>query len=456
MINIIVYSSRKTNRLTFVLDWLIKEQLRLDYEIVQDEREVQGLPFFISYGKLFSNALSIPDAGLLWEKGVREHDIKTGSWNQIPTLYDASSSGHSLPFDLFSALFFLLSRYEEHYSYTPDQHGRYPATASVLYKNKWLQRPLADEWLQGIRNMMQEQFRISTPPATFSFLPTYDIDIAWSYKNKGFVRIAGAQARDVWARNKAVYKERLAVVLNNKPDPYDSYDWMRQLHTNTGNRPIYFILTSLKTTDRDKNISPSHPKMQKLVQDISQYAEIGLHPSYYSDNDDDLPREKETLEKTVHKYISISRQHYIKMKLPDTYLRLLRSGISQDYSMGYGTHFGFRAGTGQSFFWYSLNNEFTTPLRIHPFCFMDTTAMFEEKLSLSESFDRLRAMTKILQRCNSRLTTVFHNFSLGSAPEWLWWKGAYKEFLDQSIYGKDKKGRDFPADAPAEEKPAEQ
>jgi hypothetical protein len=178
--------------------------------------------------------------------------------------------------------------------------------------------------------------------------------------------------------------------------------------------------------------------MQKLVQELAEYGEIGLHPSYYSDKDDALSVEKETLEKIVHKNINISRQHYIKAKLPDAYLRLLKTGISQDYSMGYGSHFGFRAGTGQSFLWYSLNNEFTTPLRVHPFCFMDTTAMFEEKLTLNDSFDRLKAMTKLLQKSNSRLTTIFHNFSLGTAPEWLWWKGAYKEFVTQLMNGNHK------------------
>lgn len=432
MDRMIIYSSKKTNRLLFVLDWLIKEQLKLDYDLVQDENALKSMPFFISYGKSFSNALSIPDSGLLWEKGVNEHEVKTGSWNQVPTLYENNTTPQTLPFDLFSAIFFLLSRYEEYYTYTPDAHMRYPATQSILYKNKWLQRPILDEWVQGLRNVLRDQFNINTPQVSFSYLPTYDIDIAYSYKYKGFVRIAGAQARDIWARNKAVYKERMAVVLNQKQDPYDSYDWIKQLHNNYDARPIFFILSSLKTTDLDKNILPTHPKMQRLVKHLAEYGAIALHPSYYSDNDDTLAKEKETLEEIVHKNINVSRQHYIKASLPGTYLRLLKNGISQDYSMGYGTHLGFRAGTGQSFLWYSLNNEFTTPLRIHPFCFMDTTAMFEERLSLADSFDRLKAMTKILQKSNSRLVTIFHNFSLGSAPEWIWWKGKYKEFFEET------------------------
>ena len=430
MKQILVYSSKRSNRLTYVLDWLLKEQLQMDYTLVHETQGLEKSGFLISYGNhTLPGALSIPDVQLLWDKGVTEHDIATGTWGLVPTLYDASKSAFTLPFDLFSAIFFLLSRYEEYYTYTPDAHNRYPATQSILYKMRCLQRPLIDEWIQTLRELLRNQFGVHTPEPKFTYRPTYDIDIAYSYKYKGFVRTAGAQARDIWARKKDVYKERWAVVLNQKQDPCDSHDWMRNQHLNKEPRPLFFILAANKTTLYDKNILPTHPRMQQLITQIATYADIALHPSYFSDNDETLSEEKETLEKILQHPITVSRQHYIKLKLPDTYLRLMRCGISQDHSMGYGTHFGFRAGTGNSFFWYSLNNEFATPLRAHPFCFMDTTAMFNEKLSLNDSFDRLRSMTKILQRTGSHLNTVFHNFSLGSAPEWVWWKGKYKEFL---------------------------
>jgi hypothetical protein len=430
MKQLLVYSAKKSNRLSYVLDWLFKEQLEMDYRLVHDTQGLENAGFMFAYGNAsLPGALSIPDVQLLWDKGVTEHEISTGTWGLIPTLYDASEALYTLPFDLFSAIFFLLSRYEEYYTYTPDAHDRYPATQSILFKMRCLQRPLIDEWVQTLRELMRNQFGIHTPEPKFSYRPTYDIDIAYSYKYKGFVRTAGAQARDIWARKKEVYKERMAVVMNQKADPYDSHDWIRSLHANKVPRPLFFILASAKTTPYDKNISPSHLKMQKLIKQIAGYADVALHPSYFSDNDETLANEKAVLENIVQQAINISRQHYIKLKLPDTFLRLMRCGISQDYSMGYGTHLGFRAGTGKSFFWYSLNNEFTTPLRTHPFCFMDTTAMFDEKLSLNDSFDRLRSMTKILQRCGSHLNTIFHNFSLGSAPEWDWWKGKYKEFL---------------------------
>src|SRR5436190_23392729 len=100
MNHITLYCPQKSNRLLFVLDWFLQEQLKLDYTIVHDEAALKQLPFFISYGKAFHNALSIPDTGLLWEKGWQEHEVKVGNWNRIPTLYQVNDSAHLLPFDM--------------------------------------------------------------------------------------------------------------------------------------------------------------------------------------------------------------------------------------------------------------------------------------------------------------------------------------------------------------------
>ena len=225
--------------------------------------------------------------------------------------------------------------------------------------------------------------------------------------------------------------ERISVNGGKKKDPFDSFDWLRELHKKTGHTPLYFILASLQTTDFDKNIKPTKPKMRQLIQRLSSEGIVGMHPSYYSDK---FPaywkKEKNLLEQITDKSITRSRQHYIKTLLPDTYERLLINGIRDDYSMGYGTKLGFRAGTGATFHFYNLAEERATDLRIHPFSFMDTTAFFEENLNAPEAFELLQNMKETLQTCNSQLITVFHNFSLGSSEEWKGWNEAYEKFLE--------------------------
>jgi hypothetical protein len=139
--------------------------------------------------------------------------------------------------------------------------------------------------------------------------------------------------------------------------------------------------------------------------------------------------EKKLLEQISGRPARISRQHYIRIKTPDTWRLLIKNEITEDYSMGYGAYLGFRAGTGASFLWYDLLNDSVTKLRIHPFCFMDTTARYEAKLSITDAFAKLEAMSRILEKTGSTLTTVFHNFSLGTSNEWKGWRQAYEHFL---------------------------
>jgi len=425
---LIVFSTGNSSRLDFILQWLFKEIYAIDYRLVHNESALTDLPFFISYGKVFPNALSIPDAGLLRQRGINDQDINIGSWNDIPTIYANNAQGYSLPFDLFSAIFFLLSRYEEYYSYRPDKHGRYPAKESILYKNGWLQRPIVDEWVLALKQLLQQK-ATAIKNTDFEYQPTYDIDIAYSYLNKGKKRIQGAQLRDLLKGKISSVIERKQVLEGKLKDPYDSYDFITTAHNKT--KPIYFILAALNTTDYDKNILPDTMEMHRLIKRLQKTGPIYLHPSYYSNEGDTLRREKHLMEVITGETISSSRQHYIKLVFPATYKILLANGINHDYSMGYGSHLGFRAGTGRSFYWYDLLNESVADLRITPFCFMDTTAFFEEKLSVSEAFRALRYMTEKLKKTGSRLTTIFHNFSLGTEAQWAGWKDAYGHFLKE-------------------------
>ncbi len=433
METIVVYSAGSSNRLAYVLDWLFKERLQLNYTLVHNEHELGSHPFFIAYGKALPGGISIPDNGMLYDKGKEEYDINKGEWDGIPVIFSASKNNYTLPFDLFSALFFLLSRYEEYYPYTPDKHGRFPATQSILYKNGWLQRPLADEWVRAFRKLMQAESGHAIPALPFVFRPTYDIDMAYSHLHKGVGRIVGAYMRALIKGDVRQISERTQVLKNKQKDPYDSFRWLRQLHREYDVKPLYFVLAAHKTTAFDKNIHPQHPAMIRVIKNLAKDGAIGSHPSYFSDQGDTINKEIKTLEHISGHKVHISRQHYIRFRMPDTCRMLLREHITDDYSIGYGAHLGFRAGTGNSFLWYDLEQETVSALRLHPFCFMDTTAHYELKLSASEAFEQLGMMSRILEQTGSTLVTIFHNFSLGTSSEWKGWKQAYEHFMQEKL-----------------------
>ena len=340
---IVVYSAQSSQRLRYVLRWLFRELLHTDFLLITDKEDVVNIPFFISYGERLPNALCIPDNGLLWQTEIREHKVETGYWNEIPTLYPHTDSGFDIPFDIFSAIFFLLSRYEEYCPFEADKHGRYPATESLLFKIGALERPLVDEWVFAFYDLLKHRTDVEMSLSEFQYRPTYDIDIAFSYKFKGFARTAGAFAKDLLQRNFSNFTERAAVVFSSKQDPYDSFDWLRQLHKQYGLRPHYFVLSTLSTTAFDKNIHPEKASMQQLIRSFEGEGSVGLHPSYYSFRKEVFTEEKKILERIVQAQVTQSRQHYIRLQMPQTYRFLTEQRISDDWSMGYGSHLGFRA-----------------------------------------------------------------------------------------------------------------
>lgn len=431
MDSIVVYSPRSSPRLKYVLDWLIKERLQTSYILTHDEQEAMSARCCITYGSALPGCTNIPDAGLLWQTTIQPQELNTTLWENIPVLYPVDGADSDLPFDLLAALFFLLSRYEEYGDFVPDKHDRYPATASILYKKGWLQRPLADEWVCTFRKQLMAATGIILPEQHFLYQPTYDIDMAYAHLHKGLKRLLGALMRALLKGDVRQLSERTQVLKNKQKDPFDSFRWLRQLHREYGCTPLYFVLSAQKVTAYDKNIHPLHPAMMRVTKNLAKESTLGIHPSYYSDIGNLVSQEKKILERVAGQQITISRQHYIKIKTPDTYRLLLQNGIVHDYSMGYGAHLGYRASTSNSFLWYDIQQETVTTLRIHPFCFMDSTAHYELKLSAAEAFEKLEAMSKIAEQTGSTLITVFHNFSLGTSTEWKGWRQCYETFMQE-------------------------
>ena len=415
-----IYSPFQSPRLHYVFHWLLEERLGIQYTLTHDETaDVQ-----LSYGSENPNAISFPENGTL--------RIETPFAMLSPLSFGEGPGVR--PLDLFSAIFLLLSRAEEYAPFEADRHGRYPAKHSVLFQKGWLHLPVVDIWVENLRKSLNERFGMNIPKPVFSFQPTYDIDIAWSYLHKGFRRTAGGLLRDLKGRNFPEMAARIRTLSGKTRDPYDAYGWLRSLHAQHALKPVYFVLAAQQPGPFDKNISPTHPAMRTLAQDFALEGTVGIHPSYTnSEFPEKTVQEKSWLEGAVGKEISHSRQHFIRLRFPENYRQLLAAGIAHDWSMGYPDALGFRAGTSHSFLWYDLEKEESTDLRIHPFCFMDTTARDYLGLSAEEAFEELENFRKILSETGGKMTTVVHNFSLGTARDWPGWRDGYGRFVGDVV-----------------------
>ena len=171
--------------------------------------------------------------------------------------------------------------------------------------------------------------------------------------------------------NSARLKERKEVLKGIKKDPFDTYDEIEAIAENYDVR-VFWLLGNYGTYD--KNVSNRDFAHHNLIRRMDENIPLGLHPSYDSNYlKGRLHEEKDLLERILNRGVSHSRQHFLKLKLPETYRNLQIEGFLDDYTLGYADHYGFRAGVARSFMWFDLEKNQVSVLKLHPFSFMDGT-----------------------------------------------------------------------------------
>ncbi len=423
----IIYAAFTSNRLTYVLDFIFNEVLGVEYILTNSETEYLSSPYFrINYShKNIISDLHIGSSGLLYETEIVEKEIYCTKWNELPIFFQTQES--EIPFDFFSAVFYLLSGYEEYIPHELDSYFRFPHVQSIAFRNNFLNLPLIDLWIEALKKtMFLKNQSVQFKENKFQILPTYDIDIAYSFKGKGFGRNIAGTLKDIIKFNFKNISLRLNVLFANHKDPYDSFDFLDKIHEQFSLKPIYFFLLS-EGSQFDKNIDCDSTLMKELISTIQSKYEIGIHPSWKSHERFEV-LQKETL---LLNKVTKSRQHYIRFALPETYRNLVNVGITDDYSMGYGSINGFRASTSRSFNWFDVEKNEVSHLRLHPFCFMECNSFFEQKYTAEKASEELLHYVKVIKEVNGNLITIWHNFSLGTDPLWKGWKEMYVDFLQK-------------------------
>jgi len=422
---ILLFTELITPRVQYICSFIFKELMQADFALTTDAKrfgQYNGVAINYSGLPFSNNAFQIKNTSLLFETGIRQQSITFVETKEYKAFFTITDS--DFPFDIFAASFYLLSRYEEYLPHQKDMYGRYAHENSVAFKEGFLRLPLINIWVKYFAHALQKKcpsFNINQQ--SFRFLPTYDIDIAYAYQHKSLLKTIGG-----FIKSPSV--NRIKVLMGIAKDPFDVYNWLDNFHQQYGLQPIYFFLLAEKNGRYDKNILPDTTAVKKLVAEHAKKYAVGIHPGWQSGEDDLLLRkEKKTGENLAGQIITKSRQHYIRFNLPEGYRRLIEAGITDDYSMGYGSINGFRASVATSFYWYDLVAEEATLLRIHPFCFMDANSFYEQRLSAEAAFDELVQYLKICREVNGTFCSIWHNNFLGTDKQFAGWRQCYEKFI---------------------------
>jgi hypothetical protein len=250
--------------------------------------------------------------------------------------------------------------------------------------------------------------------------PTFDIDNVFAYKWKRGFRKWLSVARDRLFMDKKRIIERRKVLAEEMKDPYDTYKYIESISDRGFDVNIFWLLGDY--AKYDKNISHTDIRHQQLIKKMNEKAVVGIHPSYNSNSYHyHIKEEKDRLEKIIEDQIENTRQHFLKLKISDTYPNLNLLGFKHDYSMGYADSVGFRSGTARPHKWFDINKNQTTNLTIHPFVYMDGTLNEYLHLSIDESKNIIWKLYSEVTRFGGDFVFIWHNETIGNYGKWNGW-----------------------------------
>lgn len=408
---IIFYSEQSSPRLRYVLQFITEEIWENEIVLTQDletYKNYKGLKINYSHTRQGTKELLIYPSTLLFENNIKKQNIELIKWKEHLAFF--KSPQNIVPFDIFAAIFYLLSRYEEYIFDGTDKFGRFDVSQSVLKHH--LHLPIINIWLLHLGYQLQGSCYtngVKSKPYTYQL--SYDIDISHAFLGRNFTRILGGMWNDIKSQKFNTLSQRIRVMRNKEKDPYDTFDFIDYMHEKNNMQAIYFFLLG-NQKGFDKNINPHSEILKELIQKTAKKNTLGIHPSFQSNKDKEILQGEINLLKTyLNQDIKHSRQHYIYLKLPSTYHNLIALGIEHDYSMGYGTHNGFRAGTGNSFYWFDLEKNEQSKLKVHPFCFMDSTSKYILEQDYKNTLKEIKKLIALCKSYHTCFTSIWHNFT---------------------------------------------
>jgi hypothetical protein len=405
--------------------------LGLDYSItdsVEEYEAYEGPKFAYAHHKMKSG-LFFSCLDLLFERGIEGQEITTLDFEGHPAFFQIYNKDSLLPFDIFAASFYLVTRYEEYLPYVKDEHGRFQARDSLAFQQGFLEKPIVNIWAQHLGKILTTHFPgLKLKERNFKFIPTIDINAAYAIRSKGLIRSVGGYIKDVGDLNLKNFLMRTKVILGLRNDPIDTYHQQLELQKKYELQTIYFILFA-EYGHNDKNISISNRRFQILIKSLADYCRVGLHSSFSSIKDPDLVNiELERLSRVLNREITKVRQHFLVLNMPVTYRNMVNLDIHEDYSMGYVNQPGFRAGITDAFNFYDLDLDVETNLRIHPFSILNL-----DPLSEHSPMDKILQITDEVKKVRGTLISMWSNDVLTQDPYAPYGLGFYERMIKEIL-----------------------
>jgi hypothetical protein len=351
---------------------------------------------------------------------------------ELPSLLiEQCGAEHVIHYDIIGLTYWMLARVEEIGRTDLDNHERFPAVSSHAYKHSYLDRPVVDEWLHLLGQVIQRQWpALALKRHEFSIKVSHDVDQPSLYAFKPWHTIARMMAghiikrRDLKAFLTAPY---VKLATRNKlisADPFNTFEWIMDVSEANNLQSAFYFICGRTNQTYDAEYEPEHEAIRKLMRRIFERGhEIGLHPSYNTFQSPKLIKnEAERLKiictaQGIHQTKWGGRMHYLRWEQPTTLRAWAEAGMDYDSTLGYADRAGFRCGTCHEYPAFDPVMQQQLSLRIRPLVVMECSVIDQAYAGLGATDVAARLMCSLKVRCaavDGVFSLLWHNSSLHS------------------------------------------
>ncbi|SDG11681.1 hypothetical protein SAMN05421827_103276 [Pedobacter terrae] len=418
---LIIFSNILTPRIKYIFNFIFKDILKAEIEFTGNSQYfLQSEHIKISYGnEPLSEEIFFKSTALLFSSKLEEIKPKTISFGeyQVPFPVDRSA----LPFDVFAASFFIISRYEE-YLHQRNTEGVFKASKSYQHKWRLLHKPVIDEWALIIKSIIKKKHPdFKFQEKKFQHQPTIHFSMATHFpggflNSTKFIFSAAFKKENNYLKTK--FDRVTGVGINNE----EVLEQVEEIFASKKSNPLYFV--------DFPDVPMDYIRTDRISKTLNNQS-VGLLRPCASDKQK-MTEIKEGLVKLkkIHpNLIMLTSQQLDALKFPICYLNVLNSGITVDYSMGYENVMGFRAGTCTPFNWYDLQLEKVTPLVVNSYCLTDQILQF---LTREEATKEIHQYIDAVKVVNGTFYSSWNLKSLSDYPKYKKLKSLFEDMLQYS------------------------
>lgn len=343
-----------------------------------------------------------------------------------------TSAGWHVKYDVLELAFWMLTRQEEVGRTDLDRHGRFPATASHAFRHGYLERPVVDEWMDVLGQVLVRQWpSLQLKQHQYASVVSHDVDNPSRYAFGGIRPLARMLAIDLIRRRdprgalRGIGLRARSRTALQPDDPANTFDWIMQQSEARGLTSAFYFICGRTAPAFDAQYELEDPRIRALMREIhGRGHEIGLHPSYQTYRDPlTLANEYRRLrhacsEEGIEQAKWGGRMHFLRWDSGVTWRAWNDAGLHYDSTLSYADSPGFRGGSCFEYPGFDpIANEILS-LRIRPLVVMECTVIAARYMGLGDgdaAFAKFKALKDACRSVRGSFTLLWHNSHLETA-----------------------------------------